>query len=142
MVNKQSTIPEPENHKRRVLDMVSEGKITAEEAAKLLEAMSPKSVKPFKTSKGKKLIVQVIQEGAAKPKVNIAIPLKLAEFGLNFIPKNGKFDAHIGKSDVDLSSVNWKEIIALAASGEVGELFYMEVEEEDEKPTIIRICVE
>jgi SHOCT-like protein len=142
MVSKQPNLPEPENHKRKVLDMVSDGKITADEAAKLLEAMNPKHSKSIKLGNGKKLIVQIIKEGAAKPKVNIAIPLKLAQFGLNFIPKNGKFDAHIGKSDVDLFSVNWQEILALAASGEVGELFYMEVEDEDETPTIIRVCVE
>lgn len=134
-----STPKSSENHKRKILDMVSEGKISAADAAKLLEAMNPKSTV---IKKGKKLIIQILQEGAAKPKVNIAIPLRLAQFGLNFIPKNGKFDAHVGKSDVDLSQVNWKEIMALAASGEVGELFYMEVEDEGERPTIIRICVE
>ena len=139
MLNKKPGLVEPENHKRKVLDMVAEGKITAEEAAKLLEAMNPK---PKAVGKGKKLIIQVIQEGANKPKVNIAIPLKLAKFGLNFIPGNGKIDAHIGKSDIDFSSINWKEIMAMAASGEVGELFYMEVEGEGETPTIIRICVE
>ena len=142
MVKKQPNLSEPESYKRKVLDMISDGNITADEAAKLLEAMNPKPAKSMKHGKGKKLIIQIIKEGNAKPKVNIAIPLKLAQFGLNFIPKNGEFDAQIGSSDVDLSSVNWKEILALAASGEVGELFYMEVEEDDETPMIIRICVE
>ncbi|RLC52064.1 MAG: hypothetical protein DRH79_05300 [Candidatus Cloacimonadota bacterium] len=142
MVKKHPNLSEPENYKRKVLDMVSDGKITADEAAKLLKVLNPEPEKSLKHGKGKKLIIQIIKEGNAKPKVNIAIPLKLAQFGLNFIPENGKFDAHIGNSDVDLSSVNWKEILSLAASGEVGELFYMEVEEDDETPTIIRICVE
>ncbi|MBC8416397.1 MAG: hypothetical protein H8E11_08210, partial [Candidatus Cloacimonetes bacterium] len=58
--------------KRKILDMVAEGKITAEEAAKLLAAMNPK---PVSAAKGKRLVFQIIQEGTEKPKVNIAIPL-------------------------------------------------------------------
>jgi len=125
--------------KKKILDMVAEGKISADEASKLFEAMNPVEKSQ---AKGKKIIFQVIQEGAAKPKVNIAIPLKLAKIGMHFIPKNGKFDAQIGSSNVDLSKVNWKEILELAVSGETGELFYMEVEEDDGKTMIIKIMVE
>ena len=125
--------------KRKILDMVAEGKITAEEAAKLLQALNPK---PKIHGNGKRLVFQIIQEGFSKPKVNIAIPIKLAKFGLNFIPKNGKINASIGDSNFDMSSINWKEIFDMASSGETGELFYMEVEEEDKPPTTIRIFVE
>ena len=78
------------DEKRKILDMVAEGKITAEEAAKLLQALNPK---PKIHGNGKRLVFQIIQEGSSKPKVNIAIPIKLAKFGLNFIPKNGKINA-------------------------------------------------
>lgn len=125
--------------KRKILDMVAEGKISADEAAKLLEAMNPITKSQVK---GRKIIFQVIQEGASKPKVNIVIPLKLAKFGMSFIPKNGKFDAHIGGSNVDLSNVNWKEILEMAVAGETGELFYLEVEEDNGKTVIIKIIVE
>ena len=125
--------------KRKILDMVAEGKITAEEAAKLLEVLNPK---PQIHGKGKRLVFQVTQEGASKPKVNICIPIKLAKFGLNFISKNGKINASIGDSDFDMSSINWKEILEMASSGETGELFNMEVEEEGKPATYIRIFVE
>ncbi|MCK4311516.1 MAG: hypothetical protein KAW88_02145 [Candidatus Cloacimonetes bacterium] len=125
--------------KRKILDMVAEGKITAEEAAKLLQALNPN---PKIRGNGKRLVFQIIQEGSSKPKVNIAIPIKLAKFGLNFIPKNGKINASFGNSNFDMSSINWKEIFDMASSGETGELFYMEIEEEDKPPTTIRIFVE
>ena len=127
------------DEKRKILDMVAEGKITAEEAAKLLQALNPK---PEIHRNGKRLVFQIIQEGSSKPKVNIAIPIKLAKFGLNFIPKNGKINASFGNSNFDMSSINWKEIFDMASSGETGELFYMEIEEEDKPPTTIRIFVE
>ncbi len=125
--------------KRKILDMVAEGKITAEEAAKLLAAMNPKHVP---ATKGKRLVFQIIQEGSEKPKVNIAIPLKLAKFGMNFIPKNGKINADLGDTDFDISSINWKEIMEMAAAGETGELFYMDIDEEDKGTITIRISVE
>ncbi|MCF7793900.1 MAG: hypothetical protein K9N09_09155 [Candidatus Cloacimonetes bacterium] len=127
------------DEKRKILEMVAEEKISAEEAAKLLEALNPAPAKP--ATKGKKLIFQIIQEGIEKPKVNIAIPLKLAKFGMSFIPKNGKLDTNISGTNIDLSSINWKEIMEMAASGEMGELLYMEVEDEG-KTVIIRVVVE
>lgn len=126
------------DEKRKILEMVAEGKINSEEAAKLLEALNP--VNSPKPEKHKKIIFQIIEEGKEKPKVNIAIPLKLAKFGMNFIPKDGKLDANISGSNIDLSNVNWKEIFEMAASGETGELFYMEIED-DGKTVIIRVAV-
>ncbi|MFC1898244.1 hypothetical protein ACFLYJ_01605 [Candidatus Cloacimonadota bacterium] len=127
------------DEKRKILEMVAEGKILADEATKLLEALNPA---PKPAAGGKKIKFQIIQEGAVKPKLNIVIPLKLAKFGMSFIPKNGNLDAHINGSNVDLSKVNWTEILEMAISGETGELFYMEVEEDDGKTMIIKVVVE
>lgn len=126
------------DEKKKILDMINNGKITAEEGARLIEALEPETET---TTTGKKLIVQILQEGAEKPKLNIAIPLKLAKFGLSFIPKNAQFKTNLNNSDIDLASINWQEILDLAASGETGELFYMEVEDENDRPLIIRILV-
>lgn len=125
--------------KKKILDLITEGKITAEEGARLMEALDPGN-KPEK--KLKKLIIQILQEGSEKPKLNISIPLKLAKLGLGLIPKNAKFNTNLSDNDIDLSQINWKDILDLAASGETGELFYMEVEEEDKKPLIIKILVQ
>ncbi len=125
--------------KKRIINMVAEGKISAEEAAKLLQALNPK---PSGSKMGRKLHIVITQEGSAKPKMNLSIPVKLAQIGMKFIPKNASFDAHFEGSNFDFSSINWKEIMDMVSSGEVGDLFNMEVEEDDKPPTTIRIYVE
>ena len=125
--------------KKRIINMVAEGKISAEEAARLLEALNPKSAS---SKMGRKLHIVIKQEGSEKPKLNLSIPVKLAQIGVKFIPKNANFDAHLESSNFDFSSINWKEIMDMVSSGEVGDLFNMEVEEDDKPPTTIRIYVE
>ena len=125
--------------KKRIINMVAEGKISAEEAANLLEALNPK---PTGSKLGRKLHIVITQEGCEKPKLNLSIPVKLAKIGVKFIPKNANFDAHLESSNFDFSSINWKDIIDMVSSGEVGDLFNMEVEEDNKPPTTIRIYVE
>nr|MBC8490028.1 hypothetical protein [Bacteroidota bacterium] len=57
-------------------------------------------------------------------------------------PKNGKIHANLGDTDFDISSINWQEIMEMAAAGETGELFYMDIDEEDKDTITIRISVE
>jgi len=125
--------------KKRIINMVAEGKISAEEAARLLEALN---TKPVSLKMGRKLYIVITQEGSEKPKLNLSIPVKLAQIGMKFIPNNANFDAHLESSNFDFSSINWKEIMDMVSSGEVGDLFNMEVEEDDKPPTTIRIYVE
>jgi len=124
--------------KRKILDMVQNGTISAAEAAKLLEAVSAKTV----AAKASKIIFQVMREGESRPKVNISIPLKLAKIGVHFLPKNSQIKAEIGSNNFDFSTIDWKEILDMATSGETGELFYMEVDDENGKQLIIKISVE
>jgi len=78
----------------RILEMVAEGKISAEEAEKLMETMEEsdnkyqgKTQRPSaKKSKSLKILVQ---EGG-KEKVNLSIPLSLAQAFSGFIPENTK----------------------------------------------------
>jgi len=125
--------------KKKILEMITNGKITAEEGARLIEALDPNKKK---AKKGKRLVLQILQEGVEKPKLNIAVPLKLAKLGLSFIPKNAQFNTNLSNSEIDLSTINWKEILDLAVSGETGEIFYMEVEDEGNKPLIIKVMVD
>ena len=125
--------------KKKIINMVADGKISAEDAARLLEALNPK---PIRSKIGRKLHILITQEGSEKPKLNLSIPVKLAQIGMKFIPKNANFDAHLESSNFDFSSINWIEIMDMVSSGEVGDLFNMEVEEDDKLPTTIRIYVE
>jgi DUF4097 and DUF4098 domain-containing protein YvlB len=125
--------------RKKILDLIAQGKITAAEGAKLLEALIPETKAERKS---KRLVVQIWQEDSEKPKLNIALPLNLAKLGLSFIPKNSQFKTSLNNSDFDFSQINWQDILDLAASGETGELFYLEVEEDKNKPFIIKILVE
>jgi hypothetical protein len=83
----------------RILKMVQEGKITAEEGAKLLSALgrgpSPKKATRRKSS-SRWLRVQVQDIASGKSKVNVNLPLSLVNAGMNiaaqFIPDMGLED--------------------------------------------------
>lgn len=75
----------------KILAMIQEGKITAEEGAKLLSALttSAKSKKivsrrgPGSGSKARWLRVRVTDMASGKSKVNVNLPLSLVDAGLN-----------------------------------------------------------
>jgi hypothetical protein len=64
----------------RILRMVSEGKISAEEAEKLLEAIE--GARP----RAREITLLVFEKEKQKPNVRINLPLSLARFAMNFIP--------------------------------------------------------
>lgn len=64
----------------RILRMVSEGKITALEAEKLIEAIE--GVRP----QAKEITLLVFEKEKEKPNVRINLPLSLARFAMNFVP--------------------------------------------------------
>ncbi len=120
---------------KRILNLIAEGKITSEQADKLINALENKK------KKSKKL--RLIIEENNKTVLNLKIPLQLAKIGTFFISKSKKAKAEIGGRDFDLSSLDWKEILKNAESGDVGEIFYMETgEDEEDKKTVIRVLLE
>jgi len=70
----------------KILKMINEGKITAEEGSKLLKTLGgsekPKKVKG-KISSSQWLRVRVTDMAKGKTKVNVNLPLKLLDAGLN-----------------------------------------------------------
>jgi len=79
----------------KILKMINDGKITAEEGSQLLSTLTQRSEKPKKTpSRGlavKFLRVRVTDMSSGKTKVNVNVPMKLVDAGLNiaaqFTPK-------------------------------------------------------
>lgn len=71
----------------KILNMINEGKITAEEGSKLLSALTRRSEKPKKASKSglsnRWLRVRVTDMSTGKAKVNVNVPMKLVDAGLN-----------------------------------------------------------
>jgi hypothetical protein len=71
----------------KILNMINEGKISAEEGSKLLSALTRRSEKPKKVSKraltSQWLRVRVTDMSTGKAKVNVNVPMKLVDAGLN-----------------------------------------------------------
>lgn len=71
----------------KILKMISEEKITAEEGAQLLAALSPRSKKPKYESRrnltNQMLRVRVTDMVSGKTKVNVNLPMRLVDAGLN-----------------------------------------------------------
>lgn len=71
----------------KILKMINDGKITADEGAQLLSAITQRSEKPKKASTrtltGQWLRVRVTDMSSGKAKVNVNVPMKLVDAGLN-----------------------------------------------------------
>ncbi len=71
----------------KILKMISDGKISAEEGSRLISALSQRSEKENKFSKrslsNQMLRVRVTDMSTGKTKVNVNVPMKLVDAGLN-----------------------------------------------------------
>ena len=71
----------------KILKMINDGKISAEEGAQLLTALTSRTEKPRKSSrrslKSQMLRVRVTDMASGKTKVNVNVPMKLVDAGLN-----------------------------------------------------------
>jgi hypothetical protein len=86
----------------KILKMIQEGMITAEEGAKLLKALSSSSQKSrprrsrVQVGGARWLRVRVTDMASGKSKVNVNLPLKLVDAGINiaaqFVPENVELD--------------------------------------------------
>lgn len=117
----------------RILQMIQEGKITAEEGAKLLEALGssrkkgpmppPSPVPPRAPGRDPRLLrVRITDLDTGKTKVNVNIPMSLVNVGVRlgarFMPAN---------ADVD-----YDEIMAAIEEGASGKLVDMQDAESGE----------
>lgn len=83
--------------RRKVLQMIEEGKITPEEGARLLAALGTQDEEAMADveapdSGGRQLRVRVTHIATGQEKAVITLPLGVIEFGLQFLPANDKFD--------------------------------------------------
>lgn len=71
----------------KILKLISDGKITADEGSKLISALSQRSEKAVKSAKrsltNQMLRVRVTDMSTGKTKVNVNVPMKLVDAGLN-----------------------------------------------------------
>lgn len=108
----------------RILKMVDEGKITAEEGAKLLQALSesrkaPPVQPPSGKSSARWLRVRVTDTATGKPKATVNLPLGLLDAGFNIASKYAP-------------DVAFDELIEAVHSGAEGKIIDVYDEEDGE----------
>jgi hypothetical protein len=102
----------------RILKMLEEKKITAEQAEKLLESLGEPA-----SGSGKFLKVKVWDMNRDKLKVNVTIPLSLVKWGMRFVPESAQ--VKMRAKNIDLEAVT--QAIDKDLSGKI-----VEVDDEDE----------
>lgn len=120
----------------RILKLLEQGKISAEEADKLLQSIDKKlrataSAEPSR-GKGKKLKIIVESKSEGGDNVNISVPLSLAKLVAGFIPKERQ--KTMESAGVDLGAIlghieeleSMEEDIVNVESGEEKVRIYIE----------------
>lgn len=110
------------DEKMQILRMLEEGKVSAEEAAKLLEAVEPPGERrPFVPEGGaRNRFLRVLITEGNQTKVNVNLPLSLARVALNFVPKDLLKDKGVAEL-VDLD-----EIVRMLEEGFEGKIVDIE----------------
>jgi len=104
----------------RILQMIGEGKITAAEGARLLEALRGSQTTKRETSERTKWFrVRVTDMATGRVKVNVNLPLSL----VNVATKMG------ARFSPDLEGFDWEEMMKAIKEGASGKL--VEVEDQD-----------
>jgi hypothetical protein len=109
----------------RILQMVSEGKISAEQGAQLLSAMhtpNPTSERPLEGTPTW-FHVRVTNLETGRTKVNVNLPLSLVKAGI-------KMGARFSP---DVEELDWEELVAAIQEGALGKIVDVEDEEGGEK---------
>lgn len=109
--------------KMQILKMIEEGKISAEEGIKLLNALEENEEPKLVSSTGAKWLKVRVFEKNGKSKVNVNIPVALIDIGLKI---SSKYHSDL---EEQLGGVNLNEIINAVKQGAEGKL--VEVEEEN-----------
>jgi hypothetical protein len=112
----------------QILKMIEEGKISAEEGAKLLAALAAGS-KPVPTKREgspKQFRVRVTDLNSGRNKVNINIPMSLVNVGL-------KMGARFAP---DIEGINFDEVMEAVRSGSQGKIVDVVDEEDGERVEI------
>jgi len=117
----------------QILRMVQEGKVSADEAVKLLEAVGEGKGGASGAPRRRNRFVRVRILDGEKTKVNVNIPLELARVALRFIPKDA---LKVRGNDQPLDP---EDIMRLVEEGVEGKI--IDIEDDDGK-TRVEVVVE
>lgn len=112
-----------DSHRKQILKLVAEGILTAKEADRLLEVVSPHKRQPL-------LAISINSSQQNDPLFQFNIPadkIYLMEQMLNDVKSTDTFmKFHIGSFFLDIGNLNWERIFELANRKEKGAIYYME----------------
>ena len=117
----------------QILNMVEEGKITAEEGVKLLDAIENniKTEKNSNTPKAKWFKIKVVDPDNFE-KVNVKLPISLIGVGTKLASKFSPELSKTGLNDEDM-----KEILHIVESGEIGKIVEIDTENGEKVEIVI-----
>jgi hypothetical protein len=120
--------------KMKILEMIENKKVNAEQAAKLLEALEQgEAESPEPSSRqGRSLKIKVSDKQTGAVKVNVGLPIGIARFFKDLIPAAERARMESQGIDLDL-------IFASLNSGSTGKLLDVEDEEQGQ---VIEIWIE
>jgi hypothetical protein len=104
----------------RILKLLDEKKITAEEASRLLDAFGGGD-KPARFLK-----VRVYEQDSTNAKVNVTIPIALVKWGLQFVPESAQMKLNEHK-------ISFEDLERALSSGFSGKLVDVEDDEKGER---------
>ena len=103
--------------KARILKMLEDGKIGAEDAAKLLDAIEKTEDSGENAKVGKTLKIRVYENGSPRPKVNLNIPIGWSKFLMPFV--ENKIQTKLKAKGVDIDMNKIKEEMEHAHVGKI-----------------------
>ena len=123
-----------EGERIRILQMLKEGKISVDEALKLLEALEPQAgeAEPAERTKAKWLRVRITERGKDKPKVMVNLPVGLVDWAL----RTGSKFISMGGPDLDEMGIDEPNQGALMYGGSKGKIIDVEDDEEGHRVEI------
>ncbi|MBN2461625.1 MAG: hypothetical protein JXB60_08455 [Candidatus Cloacimonetes bacterium] len=115
------------NDIRKILEMVSAGKIEARHGNELIEVLQKKKSPPI--DKEPDFVFQIHRSGDDRNIFRLRIPLWLLKTGLEIIPELAVVKTEMNFMNMKLQSINWKSIYDIARNGEKGDLLLLELED-------------
>lgn len=123
----------------RILKMIQEGTLSAEEGARLLDALDSPEEQTFRPGeegetrgKGRFLRIRVSDAVTGREKVNLAVPIGLAKMLSSLVPESQR-------ERIETYGIRFEDLIKNVESGKVGKVVDIDNHDQDEK---IEISIE
>ena len=125
----------------RILEMVQKGQITPEEAAGLLDTLTPPSEsEPTRSQRGRRFRILVTDKRTGRDRVNVSIPMALVEMaakmGLTLHMKSGaRSGVQMGANrssdrSSDMAGLDVQRIMEAVKSGAEGKIVEADIDDE------------